>query len=123
MSGWTLWLILSLDKIPIIASVFVVILLPLVTFFFATVLAEDRFNKNNIIYEMGISFLRKLAVVTLLTILIAIMTPSTREAFIIYGAPKLAKNQHLNETGRKLLTFTELYLNVKTKELGKEKRK
>jgi len=98
-------------------------LLPFATFFFATVLAEDRFNKNHVVYRMGIDFLKKLAIVTSLAILIAIITPSTQEAFIIYGVPKLTQNQHLTETGRKLLTFAELYLDVKTKELKEEKQK
>ena len=122
MSSWTLWLILSLDAIPDIVCVFVVIFLALTMLFFAIVIIEDAYDKDHIVYKMGVNFLKKLAVITSIVVFVAIVTPSTQEAFVIYGAPKLAENEHLSETSRKLITFTELYLKVKTKELKGEKQ-
>jgi len=123
MSSWTLWLILSLDAIPDIVCIFMVIFLSLVILFFAVVFAEDTFDKNHVVYKMGVNFLKKLAIITSISVFIATVTPSTQEAFVIYGVPKLTQNQYLSETGRKLLTFTKLYLKVKTKELKGEKQK
>ena len=123
MSSWTLWLILSLDAIPDIVCAFVVIFLSLTMLFFAIVIIEDAYDKDHIVYKMGVNFLKKLAVITSIVVFVAIVTPSTQEAFVIYGVPKLTQNQHLSETGRKLLTFAELYLKVKTKELKGEKQK
>jgi len=123
MSSWTLWLILSLDTIPAIVCVFIVIFLTLAILFFAIVIAEDTFDKNHIVYKMGVNFLKKLAIITSFVVLMGIATPSTQEAFIIYGVPKLVQNQHLSETSRKLVTFIKLYLKVKTKELKGEKQK
>ena len=62
---------------------------------------------------MGVNFFKKLAAVISFVVLLYVVTPSTKEAFVIYGFPKLAQNQQLTKASKKLLTFTELYLGVK----------
>ena len=119
MSGWTLWLILTLDSIRNIYIPFIITLCLVITPLI-TLLHEDPEIINNFESEkwkLYFGLIKRFALVTFIIIFLRTITPTTKEAFIIYGVPKITQNKHVTETGKKLLTFTKLYLKLKTKEI------
>jgi len=124
MSSWTLWLILTLNSLPSIMYAMGTVVAVLILLFLIAIIEGNISIKSYDVYNTGINFLKKLVIaIVLLAVLIGTVLPSADEAFAIYGIPKLTQNQRLTETGKKLLTFTELYLKVKTKQLQGEKEK
>ena len=122
MSSWTLWLILTLNSLPSIVYAIGTVIAVLILLFVIPIIENNISIKSYDVYKIGTDFLKKLVItVALFAVLVGTLLPSADEAFAIYGIPKLTQNQRLTETGKKLLTFTELYLKVKTKQLQGEK--
>jgi len=118
MSGWTLWLILSLDSIRNIDTIFVITLFFAIAPLAGLLLNEDvEIDFKSERYKMYLGLLKRFALITFIVIFLKTITPTTKEAFVIYGVPKITQNEHVTKTGKKLLTFSKLYLKLKTKEI------
>lgn len=122
VSGWTIFWLTKCTAINTILAVAGVLIALYAVGYWWTATDED----NNIRPELGEEgtakryFKAKLMLITaVLLILLALILPSTKEAFAIYTIPKIVNNKGITKVPAKLLDYLDVQIDTMRKEAGK----